>query len=40
MAVNGAPTQAVEPAKVVDCRYAFVPYPSRLSPFGATWLQP
>jgi polygalacturonase len=40
MVVNGAPTQAVDPSKVVDCRYAFVPFPSRLSPKGATWTQP
>ena len=37
--VNGTPTQAVEPAKVLDCRYAFVPFPSNLSPRGATWTQ-
>jgi len=40
MVVNGTPTQAVAPAKVVDCRRAFVPFPSDLSPKGATWTQP
>ena len=40
MVVNGTPTQAVEPAKVLDCRRAFVPFPSSLSPIGATWTQP
>ncbi len=40
MVVNGTPTQAVEPAKVLDCRRAFVPFPSNLSPIGSTWTQP
>jgi polygalacturonase len=38
--VNGTPTQAVDPAKVLDCRHAFVPFPSNLSPRGATWNGP
>jgi len=38
--VNGTPTQAVDPAKVLDCRRAFVPFPSNLSPLGATWAPP
>jgi len=40
MVVNGTPTQAVDPAKVLDCRRAFVPFPSNLSPLGATWAPP
>jgi len=40
MSVSGTPTQAVEPTKVVDCSRAFVPFPSNLSPNGATWLKP
>ena len=40
MVVNGTPTQAVDPAKVLDCRRAFVPFPSNLSPTGATWGPP
>jgi hypothetical protein len=37
MTVNGSPTQAVSASKVLDCRFAFVPFPSPLSPNGATW---
>ena len=36
MLVTGAPTQAVDPSKVVDCSRAYVPFPSPLSPFGST----
>lgn len=40
MEVAGTPTQAVEPGKVVDCSRAFVPFPSNLSPNGASWVKP
>ena len=39
MVVNGAPTQAVSPARVLDCSRAFVPFPSNLNPNGTTWPQ-
>ena len=35
--VAGAATQAVDQAKVVDCRWAFVDFPSPYSPNGTTW---
>jgi polygalacturonase len=35
--VNGTATQAVDQAKVVDCRWAFVDFPSPTSPAGMTW---
>jgi polygalacturonase len=35
--VNGMPTRAVDPSKIVDCSHAFVPFPSALSPSGTTW---
>jgi hypothetical protein len=35
--VTGMPTQAVDPAKVVDCTWAFVDFPSPTSPAGTTW---
>jgi len=35
--LKGAPTQAVDPSLVVDCRHAFVDFPSTTSPFGAGW---
>jgi polygalacturonase len=35
--VIGTSTQAVDPAKVVDCRWAFVDFPSPTSPAGMTW---
>jgi len=35
--VTGMPTQAVDPAKVVDCSWAFVDFPSPTSPAGTTW---
>ena len=36
VAVTGAPTQAVDPSKVVDCTWAFVDFPSPTSPAGTT----
>ena len=39
MVVNGSPTQAVSPARVLDCSRAFVPFPSNLNPNGTTWPQ-
>ncbi|TMH07900.1 MAG: endopolygalacturonase [Betaproteobacteria bacterium] len=35
--VNGAATQALNPANVLDCSKAFVDFPSPTSPFGTTW---
>ena len=35
--VDGTPTQAVDPSKVVDCSWAFVDFPSPTSPSGTTW---
>ncbi len=35
--VDGAATQAVDTSKVVDCRWAFVDFPSSTSPAGSTW---
>jgi len=35
--VNGTATQAVDQSKVVDCRWAFVDFPSSTSPAGTTW---
>jgi hypothetical protein len=35
--ITGAPTQAVDPKKVVDCSNAYVPFPSPLNPNGTTW---
>ena len=37
VAVNGTPTQAVAPSRVVDCSRAFVPFPSNLNPNGTAW---
>ena len=37
VAVQGTPTQAVDPSKVVDCDWAFVDFPSPTSPSGTTW---
>jgi len=37
VSVTGAPTQAVDPSKVVDCTWAFVDFPSPTSPAGTTW---
>ena len=35
--MNGTSTQAVDQSKVVDCRWAFVDFPSSTSPAGTTW---
>jgi polygalacturonase len=35
--VSGTATQAVDQSKVVDCRWAFVDFPSSTSPAGTTW---
>lgn len=35
--VNGAATQTLDPANVLDCSKAFVDFPSPTSPFGTTW---
>ena len=37
VAVTGAPTRAVDPARVVDCTNAYVDFPSLTSPDGRTW---
>jgi len=35
--VDGTATQAVDSSKVVDCRWAFIDFPSSTSPAGTTW---
>jgi polygalacturonase len=35
--VDGTATQAVDSSKVVDCRWAYVDFPSSTSPAGTTW---
>jgi polygalacturonase len=35
--VDGTATQAVDTSKVVDCRWAFIDFPSSTSPAGTTW---
>jgi polygalacturonase len=35
--MDGTATQAVDQSKVVDCRWAFVDFPSSTSPAGTTW---
>jgi polygalacturonase len=37
VAVDGTPTRAVDPSRVVDCSDAFVDFPSLTSPGGTTW---
>jgi polygalacturonase len=37
VSVAGTATQAVDSSKVVDCRWAFVDFPSSTSPAGTTW---
>ncbi|MBS2021562.1 MAG: endopolygalacturonase, partial [Deltaproteobacteria bacterium] len=35
--VNGKATHAIDPDKIVDCRHAYVDFPTLTSPNGTTW---